>query len=141
MRWLFACVLTVALWQVGHADDSMIAAPDVRAIEGVIEQQMQAFRKDDAAAAYAFASPGIQAQFGDAATFLDMVRRGYQPVYRPRSMAFGVIERRDGQVVQHVGVVGPDGAAREALYFMEREADGHWRIAGCVLTESHEVGA
>jgi len=43
--------------------------------------------------------------------------------------------------VQHVELTGPDGAAAEALYFMERESDGSWRIDGCMLTKPDQVGA
>ena len=42
--------------------------------------------------------------------------------------------RIDGRLTQLVNVVGPDGVARVALYFMERQADGSWRIGGCMLT-------
>lgn len=122
--------------------EAAVSADDRAAEQAVIRQQMDAFRRDDAAAAFGYAAPGIQAQFGaDPDVFMSMVRKGYQPVYRPRSTTFGAVEMQDGQVVQHVDVVGPDGAAREALYFMEHEADGSWRIAGCVLIESKDVGA
>ncbi len=137
-------VLVLALGLVAgpaRAEDGAVAPADAAAIRSVIQAQWDAFRRDDGAAAFGLASPGIQAQFGDAGTFMDMVRRGYQPVYRPRSTAFGVLERSDGQIVQHVRVVGPDGGSRDALYFMEREPDGKWRIAGCMLVDSPEVGA
>ena len=77
----------------------------------------------------------------DPQQFMSMVRNGYQPVYRPRSTQFGVFEEVQGQFVQHVEVEGPDGVSRTALYTMEREPDGTWRISGCVLTESRSVGA
>jgi hypothetical protein len=31
-------------------------------------------------------------------------------------------------------VIGPDGQPALALYAMERQPDGSWRIAGCTLT-------
>jgi len=46
-----------------------------------------------------------------------------------------------GQVVQQVELVGPDGATQLALYTMERDGAGHWRIAGCSLVPSVRVGA
>jgi Domain of unknown function (DUF4864) len=114
---------------------------DRGAIRSVIDGQMGAFHSDDAPAAFAFASPSIQAQFGDAGVFLDMVRRGYQPVYRPRSYAFGPLVEMQGQPVQKVELVGPDGQRGLALYFMQHQSDGSWRINGCVLTASDSVGA
>jgi hypothetical protein len=45
----------------------------------------------------------------------------------------------DGRIVQRVELVGPDGARELALYTMEREPDGSWRIDGCQLTASDDV--
>lgn len=114
------------------------AAGDRGAIEQVIRDQMAAFRADDAAAAFAFASPSIQAMFGTPERFLAMVRRGYAPVYRPRSVEFRELAPRDGALVQRVLVVGPDGVPEVALYVMEQQPDGRWRIAGCFLTKAEE---
>ena len=109
------------------------ADPDGQAIRDIITRQIEAFRADDGEAAFGFASPGIRQRFGDAATFMDMVRGGYAPVYRPRSLAFGAIERFQDVLVQRVRIVGPDGKRVLALYAMERQPDGTWRIAGCQL--------
>ena len=62
-----------------------------------------------------------------------MVRQGYQPVYRPRQVSFGELAAVDGIPVQHVHVIGPDGTPVTALYVMERQPDGAWRINGCYL--------
>ena len=141
-------VALLALWLafgwacVARADDAQHVTPaDRTAIQHVIQTQLDAFRRDDGPGAFAEASPGIQAQFGDAATFMDLVRRGYQPVYRPSHTAFGPVVTRHGQVVQTLDVTGPDGLGHRALYFMEHETDGTWRISGCVLTDSGTVGA
>ena len=110
-----------------------VPASDHAAIEGVISQQIEDFQRDDGAAAFAFASPELQTMFGDPARFMGMVRSGYQPVYRPRSFTFGDVVENDGRIVQEVGVIGPDGVPRMALYTMEQQPDGSWRIAGCQL--------
>lgn len=119
-----------------------VPAADRAAIRSVIQTQLDAFRRDDADAAFALAAPGLRHHFGDdPAIFLGMVRQGYQPVYRPRSAVFGAAGITDGQVTQKLEVVGPEGAGHEAIYLMEHEADGSWRIGGCVLTDSSAVGA
>ena len=69
-----------------------------------------------------------------------MVRRGYGPVYRPRSVEFGALQDESGQIVQLVELIGPDGQAYTARYTMERETDGSWRISACELLESRRVG-
>jgi hypothetical protein len=132
---------SAALAQSGGETPSSLPAEDRAAIRSVIEKQIDAFRRDDDAAAFAYASPGIQMQFGDAATFGAMVRRGYQPVYHPRRVQFGGLVEGEGRIVQKVEVIGPDGVPALALYFMEREADGAWRIDGCVLAPAAAEGA
>ena len=114
------------------------AAGDSESIRAVISDQMAAFRRDDAAAAYSFATPKIQQQFGDAATFLGMVRTGYRPVYRPSSVEFLDLVQAEGRLVQRVHVIGPDGQPRIALYIMEQQPDGSWKIDGCILTQSDD---
>ncbi len=144
----FLVRLVMAAWLLGMAagalaaDPTEVAPADQAAIRAVIQRQLDAFRKDDAPAAFAFASPGIQAQFaGDPDSFMEMVRRLYQPVYRPRSTAFGPMVVQGGQTVQKLEITGQDGVGHEALYFMEHEKDGTWRIRGCALTDSGTVGA
>ena len=109
---------------------------DRSAIQDVIRGQLNAFQRDDAAGAYAFAAPGIRRLFHDPATFLDMVRHTYQPVYRPKQSEFSELALRDGELVQEVELVGPDGRPVLALYAMEKEPDGHWAISGCTLVPS-----
>ena len=140
---LAMCLLLAAPWGAARADEtaSSLPAPDREAIHGVIQSQLDAFRADDGGAAFSYASPGIQGMFGDAAHFLAMVKTGYPMVYRPRSTTFGHLVEIDGQTVQKVRLVGPDGQPTVALYYMEHEADGTWKIDGCQLTESDEVGA
>ena len=127
-----------------HAACAQSAPPspsDRAAIEHVITEQLQAFRRDDGVTAFGDASPRIRAVFHDPATFLDMVREGYQPVYRSRAESFGVLEQHNGALVQHVELTGPDGADVTALYDVERETDGSWLISGCTLVKVPQVGA
>ena len=132
--------LCLLLASPAHAQGAAPSHADRDAIRSVIQAQLEAFRRDDAAGAYAEAAPGIRQMFPTPEIFLDMVRRGYPPVYRPRSAEFTRLDTEDGQVVQHVEIVGPDGETHTAIYTMEREPDGTWRIAGCVLTQGVRVG-
>jgi hypothetical protein len=113
-------------------------APDVSAgdraiIRRVIEDQMAAFRRDDAPGAFAFASPDIQSMFGTPENFIAMVQQGYQPVYRPRAVTFSEMVGDAEHPVQLVDLVGPNGEAVTAAYEMVQLPDGSWRINGCVL--------
>ena len=102
------------------------------AIRAAIEGQMDAFRRDDGAAAFGFATPHIQAMFGTPENFLSMVRRGYAAVYRPRNVEFGEIVGAPENPVQLVHLIGPDGEAVIAAYEMAHQHVG-WRINGCML--------
>ena len=136
-RLLLAGMLCLFGFAVALAqDDSAPPGPaDAAAIRAVIEHQLVAFQRDDAASAFSDASPGIQAKFGTPDVFMEMVRTGYQPVYRPRETEFRDLVAGPEGLVQKVLFVGPDGRPVLALYSMEREDDGSWRISGCVLLE------
>ena len=135
---ILAILVCLAGAPVARADPSVA---DATAIHTVIASQLDAFRRDDADGAFAFAAPSIQSLFGNPGTFLAMVQKAYRPVYRPRSVDFSTLSDDSGEVVQLVELIGPDGLAYTARYTMEREADGSWRISGCSLLESRRLGA
>ncbi len=142
---LFIFVFVLCLWpQAVRADglssespgdlaQSGVTGADRTAIVRTIRDQMAAFKRDDGAAAFSYAAPGIRKQFGDAENFMRMVRTGYPPVYRPRRVEFLDLVKAKDQWIQKVGVVGPDGEEVTALYLMERQKEGGWKIGGCVL--------
>lgn len=102
-------------------------------IRALIQRQLEAFQQDDAEAAFAFASPGIQAQFGTPENFMQMVKIGYAPVYRPRAVIFAdlmIIEEMPAQIVM---LMGADEELVEAVYLMQQQPEGEWRIHGCFL--------
>lgn len=104
-----------------------------RAIVQVIRNQLAAFQRDDARAAFSFSSGEIQAIFGTSENFMRMVRIGYAPVYRPKSVLFLELVTLRGTLVQRVNFVGPNNRPWLAQYPMVRLADGRWRINGCFL--------
>jgi ketosteroid isomerase-like protein len=118
-----------------------VSPADRAAIEAVISAQIDAFRRDDGPAAYAFAAPNVKALFPTVEMFMRMVERGYAPVYRPQAVRFAETVIENGEVVQRVLLRGPDGRAHLALYTMERQADGMWKIAAVVLVTLPETGA
>jgi hypothetical protein len=108
---------------------------DRTAVQAVIEQQIQAFLRDDGETAYSFAAPSIQQMFPTADIFMEMVRGGYQPVYRPRSHVFGELKASGGGLEQVVEIVDADGEYWTAHYTLEL-IDGAWRITGCYLEKA-----
>jgi len=133
-RILALLILAFALGSAAApAQEAGLSDADRGAIRDIIGRQVEAFRRDDGAAAFGLASPSIQRMFGSAEIFMDMVRQGYQPVYRPRMFDFAEIVDLHGQPAQKVHVIGPDGRPVTAWYPMTRLPDGSWRINGCFL--------
>ncbi|MHA1565256.1 MAG: DUF4864 domain-containing protein [Alphaproteobacteria bacterium] len=133
-RWLAFALVAVLLPLASPTNSAEAVAPgDATAIRQVIEQQIEAFGRDDGVVAFAYASPNIRALFGTSEVFMSMVRAGYQAVYRPRQLTFKEVLAQDGQVVQGLAVLGADGSQVLMLYFMERQPEGDWRIDGVQL--------
>ncbi len=125
----FAALSTPALAQAtSDADKS--------AIQSTIRNQLEAFKRDDGATAYSFAAPNVQAVFPSVDSFMAMVKQGYQPVYRPQSYAFRDLEMTDGRLSQTVEIVGPDNDFWTAVYTVEKQPDGVWRITGCRIIKT-----
>jgi len=107
------------------------------AFQSVITHQLQAIAKDDAATAYSDAAPNVQMIFPSPDTFMNMVRGGYPPVYRNKQYGFessGI--DASGRNYQRVEILGADGESYEAVYFMEQQKDGTWKISGCVVVKA-----
>jgi hypothetical protein len=130
-----AFILAAGLWlapaQAGEAE--------ISAAQSTIAGQLQAFLADDGVGAYAFAAPSIKRMFPTVQSFMSMVENGYAPVRRPRNYAFGKSEERGDTVIQQVLLVGPDGKDYEAVYTVERQPDGTFRITGCSLRASNAL--
>ena len=125
---LFALLLFAAVSSAAE-----ISKEDAAAIRKVITQQLDAFARDDGPRAFSLATEGIQAQFGTAEAFMEMVRGQYQVVYRPKSVRFLPPEIVEGEVVQPVRMTDAAGEAWLAIYPMRREAGRGWRTNGCLL--------
>ena len=130
-------VSTVSVQASARAGD--LSESERGAIRAVIEDQLAAFQRDDAIAAFANASPAIQRIFGTPETFMRMVRTDYRPVYRPRVVEFRDIVTDQGAPIQRVFLVGPSGVPVIALYPMQRQGDGTWKINGCTLVRADDT--
>lgn len=108
-------------------------ADDVTAAQGVIRAQEQALARDDAAGAYSHAAPAIREIFPAPDIFMSMVQNGYAPVYRHKSFEFGDSKSEGNSIAQHVHIIDANGEAWEALYTLEQQPDGSYKITGCSL--------
>ena len=129
MRSLVRCF--VLLFLIGTAE--AVTDEDRNAIRAAISGQIEAFRQDDAAAAFSYAAPAIRDKFTSEDLFLVMVRAGYAPLYRARDIAFGELREIPSGAIQSVYVTDAEGESWLALYTVEEQPDGTWKITGCVL--------
>ena len=127
------CTLLLAFAPLLAQAQGAVPPGEARAVREVIEAQLDAFAKDDAARAFSLAAPGIREIFGSAEKFMDMVRSSYAVVYRPKSVLFEAPVLIDGQVVQPVRMTDAEGRGWIAIYPMQRQPDGSWRTNGCQL--------
>ncbi len=112
---------------------TLAKAEDIAVAQSVIRSQDEAISRNDAAAAYAFAAPGIKSIFRNPEAFMQMVRNGYSPVYRHKSFEFGSATILDGKIMQDVHIIDADGVAWVARYTLEPQSDGSLKISACTL--------
>lgn len=140
---LAALAAGTALLQSRQDPHAMPLAQHDVEIRRIISTQIDAFRRDDGATAFAFASPDIQAQFIVAPHFMAMVRQNYRPVYRAAKVDFDgparAIQDNPEMRLQGVHLVDDRGGGHKARYVMQKQPDGSWRIAGCHLLQSSLV--
>ena len=129
--WL-ACAVALA----APADQVTLPAREWTAIRKVIDDQLIALKAGDGVKAMTFAAPGIREQFGTPDNFLRMVREGYAPLLDARRTQFLEGAVIDDAIVQPLRLVLPDDSVMVALYQMQKQPDGQWRIAGCIIAPS-----
>lgn len=110
------------------------ARADESTARNVITEQLESFLARDFERAYSYASEDIKRIFPTLDRFMAMVENGYLPVLRPGNYVFGRTETMtDGRIVQEVLIRGPDGTDWTAVYFMELQDDGSWKVDGVNL--------
>ncbi|MDH4392031.1 MAG: DUF4864 domain-containing protein [Aquabacterium sp.] len=121
---------------------AVLAPPEARAVRAVVEAQLRAMADGDAERAFSYAAPAIRAQFGGAQRFMAMVASSYPMVIRPAATAFfQPTQDSDGDVLQVVQLRDGAGQRWRASYLLARQADGAWRIAGCVVAADTSASA
>lgn len=135
MFWIRCLLVLLALapLQAARADEAAASAAQT-----TIDRQIQAFLNGDDDAAYSHAAPNIRRMFPTRDAFMAMVRNGYPPVHSPRNYAFGRFQMlAPGRIRQHLMILGPDGKDYEAVYTLELQPDGVFRITGVSIREGN----
>jgi hypothetical protein len=130
--------LILPCWTTGATASEMDSA-DVKAIQEVVQSQLNALDEDDAVRAFALATESTRSVIGSAENFLRMIKEEYDPIYRHRRALFSTPEVIDGNTIQIVRVTARDNHVWLAVYKMQQESDGKWKIEGCQLLETTSV--
>ena len=124
----FTIALLIGFASQAHADD-------VSDAQTIIRSQVEAFERDDGETAYAHASPTIKGIFAQG-DFMAMVKRDYSPIVSHKSFEFGIGRASDGRIEQAAEITDAEGVFWQALYTLERQADGSLKITGCTLKQA-----
>jgi hypothetical protein len=130
-------LLAIGPVRADSPDAAIALSADERAtLQTLVKDQLDAFQRDDGEAAFGFAGSRVHSIFADAEDFMKTVRESYPPVYRPRSVLFGQLVETPSGPIQVVYLGGHDGYAYVALYTFEKQDNGSWLIAGCLLSKN-----
>jgi hypothetical protein len=141
LRSLAAFGLGLAVLYALDTSAALAATPPMRAsdwksIKRVIAAQRAALIAGEGEKAFAYATPAIRAQFGDPDSFMAMVQVGYPALLSARYTEFLEGAVIDGLIIQPLRLVDADNSVRVALYTMEKQKGGAWRISGCRIGPS-----
>jgi len=138
IRWNFVCLIFIPLW-VSFTDLSnayrivQFNKLHENSIRSVIQQQLNAFNREDYDTAYFFASRHIQTKFSRP-EFEQMVKTEYRQIARSRQAVFDkiIFSGVEDHAVATVTITGADRITITANYRMTLE-DGRWKIDGVMI--------
>ena len=129
--WFAGLTLMLGVWAApAQAQESTI--------EGVISEQLQAFRDRDVDAAWQYASPLIKNIFRTPENFGLMVRNGYPMVWDNSDVRFLDRTEMGNRTRQEVQIQGPEGLFYILDYLMVETPDG-WQIDGVQVIPAPEI--
>ncbi|MFC6760983.1 DUF4864 domain-containing protein [Sulfitobacter porphyrae] len=111
------------------------AAAQSTEIEGTINSQFEAFKADDFATAFTYATPSLQQLFQSPQNFQRMVTQGYPMVWRPAEVRYLELRERGGSMWQKVQITDAKGFTHILDYKME-ETNMGWRIGAVQILDA-----
>ena len=123
----------------GIAAAAPVSAVDARSIQAVVKSHIAALSQDDADQVFESATSATQIEFGSPEDFLQLIKQEYRPIYQSRHAIFASPEVIDGDTIQVVNVTDDSDHVWVALFRMERDTDGRWKIDGCQRIQTSSV--
>lgn len=116
-----------------------VSQEDQLAIKTVVASQLAALADDNADAAFALATADTRSRLRNSDIFLQIIKQQFTPIYRHQRALFSPPEVIAGRMVQIVRLTDSESSVWLAIYQMQKESDGQWKIAGCRLIETTTV--
>ena len=107
----------------------------------IIQRQLEAFQRNDAAGAFALASPGLKETYSNSTNFMDSVRSGDTPFFKRRMTEYHDFVSSGDNAAQSLILIDDDSSVWTVVYKLARQPDGAWLIDGVVLVKSDAVDA
>lgn len=98
-----------------------------------IRSHMQALSARDATGVYESLTPIVKDFYSNSKSFLDYLTTQLKPLANARNFAFASIEREATDAVQEVVLIGKEGREWIARFKLQRQPDGRWAIAQCLI--------
>ncbi|MEP2946712.1 MAG: DUF4864 domain-containing protein, partial [Lentilitoribacter sp.] len=86
--------------------------------------------------AFSHAAPTIKQRFQTPERFMDMVERGYGPIYRSSTYDFGRNSAQGNQIVQELILTDKKGNTWQSIYVLMKQEDGSLKIMGVQMRRS-----
>ena len=99
----------------------------------VIYQQLGAFKINDANKAYFFASPIIKKRFESPESFMDMIKKNYEPVSNAKDFFFLKSKFYNESIYHQVQIISQSNKSYIATYSLIF-TDEEWKISGCAIS-------
>lgn len=123
-------------WSPAAAQVVDLSPADVTEIQGAVQSQIEALANDDADSAFELTTAETKSRLGTPERFLALIKEQYDPVYRNRLVMMATPKMVAGSVYQLVRLTALDSQVWLAIYQMDKDPDGSWKIDGCELIET-----
>ncbi|MDQ9171671.1 DUF4864 domain-containing protein [Oxalobacteraceae bacterium R-40] len=124
---------------VGHAAAQEAHGSVAQAVTQVVRSQLNAFAEDDAETAFKLSTASTRQLIGTPDGLLSVIKHKFTPIYRHRKAMFSEPEIINRSALQIVHLTDADNLVWIAIYQVEQEADGIWRVDGCQLFETRSM--
>ena len=123
-------VLFTAVFYLGPSKAQTIDGAKSAVVQQVIRDQLSAFKSREHERAFSHAAPNIRSIFKTTDQFINMVKNGYSAIYNSSSYSFARSRTEAGVIHQEVIIIGPNGKEWQAIYSLQEQDDGSWKIMG-----------